>query len=83
MSDFFRTLLADAVDSMAPRPGYAAELLAALRGTPSPPVWFEDEGKRFPRWILPGTFAGAVGAAGVVFYGVSRRHRGKAGRRRT
>jgi hypothetical protein len=69
--------LEEALDSMSPRPGFASELLVALRGTPAFPVLIEDDDERgMSRWVLPGTVAGAVaGAAGAVLYGFGRRHK--------
>jgi hypothetical protein len=73
--------IGEALDSMSPRPGFASELLVALRGTPAFPVLIEDDSERgMNRWVLPGTVAGAVaGAAGALLYGFGRRH--KKGRR--
>lgn len=75
MSDLLDLAVAEAVGSISPRPGFASELLVALRGTPSVPVSLETNERRRPRWLLPGSFAGAVGAAGVVAYGLGRMHR--------
>jgi hypothetical protein len=75
MSDFLDIAVAEAVGSVSPRPGFASELLVALRGTPSVPVSLETGLRRRHRWLLPGSFAGAVGAAGVVAYGLGRMHR--------
>jgi hypothetical protein len=78
VSDLLDLAVAEAVGSISPRPGFASELLVALRGTPALPVRFADDpDRRRPRWLLPGTFAGAVGAAGVVCYELGRRHRDK------
>jgi hypothetical protein len=75
VSDLLDIAVAEAVGSVSPRPGFASELLVALRGTPSVPVAFDTKARRRPRWLLPGSFAGAVGAAGVVAYGLGRMHR--------
>ncbi len=71
------TAIEEALDSMSPRPGFASELLTALRGTPSFPVLIEDdESRHMSRWVLPGTVAGAVaGAAGALYFGIGRRHK--------
>jgi hypothetical protein len=70
----------EALDSMSPRPGFASELLVALRGTPAFPVLIEDDDERgMSRWVVPGTVAGVAGAAGALLYGFGRRH--KRGRR--
>jgi hypothetical protein len=61
---------------MSPRPGFSAELLVALRGTPAFPVPIEHEHRGMSRWVVPGTVAGAVaGAAGALAYGFGRRHK--------
>lgn len=75
MNDLFDIAVAEAVGSISPRPGFASELLVALRGQPSVPVVLEGKARKHPRWLLPGSFAGAVGAAGVVAYGLGRKHR--------
>jgi hypothetical protein len=75
VSDLLDIAVAEAVGSISPRPGFASELLVALRGQPSVPVVLENGGQRRSRWVLPGSFAGAVGAAGVVAYGLGRKHR--------
>jgi hypothetical protein len=75
VSDLLDIAVAEAVGSISPRPGFASELLVALRGTSSVPVGLETDARRRPRWLLPGSFAGAVGAAGVVAYGIGRMHR--------
>jgi hypothetical protein len=69
--------IAEALESMSPRPGFASELLVALRGTPAFPVLVDDDDRRgMSRWVLPGTVAGAVaGAAGALLYGFGRRHK--------
>jgi hypothetical protein len=74
VSDLLDIAVAEALGSISPRPGFASELLVALRGTPSVPIG-DNNLRRRPRWLIPGSFAGAVGAAGVVFYGLGRRHR--------
>jgi hypothetical protein len=66
----------EALDSMSPRPGFASELLVALRGTPAFPVLIEDDDERgMSRWVVPGTVAGVAGAAGALLYGFGRRHK--------
>jgi hypothetical protein len=75
VSDLLDIAVAEAVGSFSPRPGFASELLVALRGTSSVPAVFDKSVRRRPRWLIPGSFAGAVGAAGVLFYGLGRRHR--------
>jgi hypothetical protein len=75
VSDLLDIAVAEAVGSISPRPGFASELLVALRGTPSVPIGLDTNRRRRPRWLVPGSFAGAVGAAGVVAYGLGRMHR--------
>jgi hypothetical protein len=73
--DVIDGVVAEALRSMGPRPGYGAELLNALRGTPALPVLVEEESRSWQtRWIVPGTCAGVIGAAGIVAYGLGRRH---------
>jgi hypothetical protein len=75
VSDVIDGVIAEAIRSMGPRPGYGAELLSALRGTPALPVLVEEESRSWQmRWIVSGTCAGVIGAAGLVAYGLGRRH---------
>ena len=77
MSDVIDGVVAEAIRSMGPRPGFGAELLSALRGTPALPVIAEEEQRAWmTRGLVAGSVAGALGVAGVVAYGLGRRHKG-------
>jgi hypothetical protein len=71
--------LGAALSSTWPRPGFAENLLAALReaslGSPIAEVE-ADAVDGHGRWLVAGTVAGAaVGAAGVAVFGVRRKLR--------
>jgi hypothetical protein len=73
VKDVIDAVVAEALRSMGPRPGFGAELLSALRGTPALPVLVEEESKsRQLRLLITGTCAGVIGA-GIVAYGIGRR----------
>jgi len=77
VSDVIDGVVAEAIRSMGPRPGFGAELLSALRGTPALPVIAEEEHRAWiTRGLVAGSVAGALGVAGVVAYGLGRRHKG-------
>jgi hypothetical protein len=66
-----------ALGSTWPRPGFAENLLAALREASASPLGIiePEVAEGHGRWLFAGTVAGAVGAAGVAVYGVRRRLR--------
>jgi hypothetical protein len=66
-----------ALTSTWPRPGFAENLLAALRDASASQLAFiePETPDGHGRWLFAGTLAGAVGAAGVAVYGVRRRLR--------
>lgn len=77
MNDVIDGVVAEAIRSMGPRPGFGAELLTALRGTPSLPVVAEEEHRAWmTRGLVLGSVAGALGVAGAVAYGLGRRSKG-------
>jgi len=77
VNDVIDGALAEALRSMGPRPGFGAELLSALRGTPALPVIAEEDHRAWmTRGLVVGSVAGALGVAGVVAYGLGRRYKG-------
>jgi hypothetical protein len=59
-----------------PRPGFAEELLTALRHLAVLPALEGVGHRRFGRWLLASTLAGfGAGVAGVTAYGLSRRRK--------
>jgi hypothetical protein len=74
-NDVIGSLIDETVNSASPREGFTAELLLALKDMPVLPVVPETApGKSYVRWIMPGAaVAGALGTAGVLWYGLSRR----------
>jgi hypothetical protein len=77
VNDVIDGVVAEALRSMGPRPGFGAELLSALRGTPALPVIAEEDHRVWlTRGIVVGSVAGALGVAGVVAYGLGRKYKG-------
>jgi hypothetical protein len=59
-----------------PRPGFAAELLLALRrASRSQAHVVAVEARGVNRWMVAGTMASAIASAGVAVIGVKRLHR--------
>jgi hypothetical protein len=76
VNDFLDAMISESVNTASPREGFAAELLMALREMPVLPVGHDPAEPTFQlRWIVPGAVAGTLGAAGVVWFGIARRHR--------
>lgn len=68
------SVVSEAVKANRPRPGFAAELLGALRDTPSLAALEEDPGPpAFDRLLVPGVIAGAICGAGLLFIELGRR----------
>jgi hypothetical protein len=83
VSDLIDGVVHEALHSLNPRPGFSSELLGALRGTSAFPLRGDERGpSRLSRWVLPSAFAGVVGATGLLFYGLGRKHRTRTTRRR-
>jgi hypothetical protein len=77
VNDVIDGVVAEAIRSMGPRPGFGAELLSALRGTPALPVIAEEEHHAWmTRGVVVGSVAGALGVAGAVAYGLGRKYKG-------
>lgn len=74
-NDVIGSLIDETVNSASPREGFATELLLALKDMPVLPVVPDaTSGPAHARWILPGAaVAGALGTAGALWYGLSRR----------
>lgn len=78
MGDMIDQLIAEAVDSMVPRPGFASELLIALRGRPALAI-SDDESRSRVRWIVASALAGAASVSIVL---VALHQRGRTRRSR-
>jgi hypothetical protein len=77
VNDVIDGVVGEALRSMGPRPGFGAELLSALRGTPALPVIAEEDQRAWlTRGLVVGSVAGALGVAGIVAYGLGRRYKG-------
>jgi hypothetical protein len=75
-NDVIGSLIDETVNSASPREGFATELLLALKDMPVLPVVPDATGPSYARWIVPGAaVAGALGTAGALWYGLSRRSR--------
>jgi hypothetical protein len=75
-NDVIGSLIDETVNSASPREGFATELLLALKDMPVLPVVPDAAGPSYARWIVPGAaVAGALGTAGALWYGLSRRSR--------
>jgi hypothetical protein len=73
-NDVIGSLIDETVKSASPREGFTTELLLALKDMPVLPVAPDAPGPAYARWIVPGAaVAGALGTAGALWYGLSRR----------
>jgi hypothetical protein len=67
------SVVSEAVKSNHPRPGFSAELLNALRDTPSLAGVDDDPVDPLDRWMLPGLIVGTICGAGLLFFELGRR----------